>query len=95
MSAPQDPPTGPAQERSDGLAPGKWSGSLPETQKQNKKRDDKKISGDPLADLPEKLEEFKENLKETELHASAQQAAFPQCWDLWVMASGNRWRIVG
>ena len=35
------------------------------------KRSDRINSDDPLADLPEWLDKFKENLKETELHASA------------------------
>ena len=42
-----------------------------ETQNQNKTRDDKKNSDDPLADSPEWLEDFKENLVDTELPASA------------------------
>ena len=37
----------------------------------NKNMDDKKNSKDPLADLPCWLQDFKEILKETELHASA------------------------
>ena len=43
----------------------------PEIQNQNRKRDDKKNSKDPLADLPYWLQDFKENHQETELHASA------------------------
>ena len=41
------------------------------TQNKSKKRDDKKKSHDPLADLPVWLEEFKENLVNTELPVSA------------------------
>ena len=44
---------------------------FPIIQNQNKKRSDREDSKDPLADLPEWLEEFKENLVDTELHASA------------------------
>ena len=40
------------------------------THNNNKKRDDKKNADGPLADLPEWLTEFKENLENTELHAS-------------------------
>ena len=40
---------------------------FPKIQNQNKKRSDR----DPLADLPDCLQDFTENLKETELHASA------------------------
>ena len=40
----------------------------------NQKRSDRKASKDPLADLPEWLKDFKENLKETELHASAHRS---------------------
>ena len=43
----------------------------PETQNPSKKRGDKKNSDDPLADLPEWFEEFKDNLIDTELLASA------------------------
>ena len=43
----------------------------PKTQKRGKKRDNRRNSDDPLADLPEWLEEFKENLVDTELPASA------------------------
>ena len=39
--------------------------------KQNKKRYDRKKLDDPLADLPEWLEEFTDNLEDTEVHASA------------------------
>ena len=51
-------PTSPAQERSDGLAPEDWCGSLTKNQKQNKKRDGNRDSDDRLRDLPEWLEEF-------------------------------------
>ena len=37
----------------------------------NKKKDDRKNSDDPLADLPKWLEEFKEYLVDTQLSASA------------------------
>ena len=43
----------------------------PDIQKQVKKRDYRKKSKDPLADLPFWLHDFKENLKERELHAPA------------------------
>ena len=43
------------------MAPGNWC-DPPKIQNQNKKRDDKNNSDDPLADLPQWLEEFKENL---------------------------------
>ena len=43
----------------------------PKTQNQNEKRDDGKKSDDCLADLPEWLEEFTDNLGDTELPASA------------------------
>ena len=43
----------------------------PKTQNRCKKRDNRRNSDDPLADLPEWLEEFKENLVDTELPASA------------------------
>ena len=42
------------------------------TQNKNKKKDDRINSDDPLADLPEWLEEF--NLEDTELHASAHRS---------------------
>ena len=42
-----------------------------EFQNQNKKKDDKKYSDDVLTDLPEWLKEFKENLMDRELSASA------------------------
>ena len=41
-----------------------------ETQNNNEKRDDRKKPDDPLADLPEWLEEFTDVLEDTELHAS-------------------------
>ena len=43
----------------------------PETQNENEKRADRNNSDDPLADLPEWLEEFTDNLEDTELPASA------------------------
>ena len=57
-------------ERSDELA-SKGLVQSPEIQNQNKKRDDKKISDDPLADLPYWLQDFIENLKVTEMPAPA------------------------
>ena len=39
-----------------------------------RKSSDKKDSKDPLADLPDWIKDFKENLKETELHASARSS---------------------
>ena len=65
------PSTSPAQERSDKLAPRRWCGSPSETQNKNKRRDGNRDSDDPLADLPDWLEEFKENLVDIELPASA------------------------
>ena len=62
--------SGSVSERSDELATRKLV-PFPKIQNQNTKRDDKKNSKDPLADLPCWLQDFKENLKETELHASA------------------------
>ena len=57
-------------ERSDALASRRLV-LFPKILNQNKKRDDRKKSDDRVADLPEWLQECKENLKETELHASA------------------------
>ena len=57
-------------ERSDELASRRLV-PFPKIQNQNKMRSDRKNSDDPLADLPEWLEEFKENLEDTALHASA------------------------
>ena len=57
-------------ERSDELATRTLVPS-PENQNQKKQRDDKKNSKDPLSDLPHWSEDFKENLKDTDLHASA------------------------
>ena len=59
-------------ERSDGQATRRLVPFL-EIQNQNEKRRDRKNSKDPLADLPDWLQDFKENLKETELHASRTQ----------------------
>ena len=46
------------------------------TKNKNKKRDDRKISDDPLADLPEWLEQFTDtdNLEDAELFASARSS---------------------
>ena len=63
--------TSPAQEWSDELAPREWCGSHPKTQNKNKKRDGNRDSDERLRDLPEWLEEFKDNLEDTELHAPA------------------------
>ena len=63
--------TSPAQERSDELAPREWCGSHPKTQNKNKKRDGNRDSDERLRDLPEWLEEFTDNLEDTELHAPA------------------------
>ena len=60
----------PVLERSDEMAPGtRCDHSI--IQNKNEKRDDRTSSDIPLADLPEWLEEFKENQVDTELHASA------------------------
>ena len=63
--------TSPSQMRSDGLAPGDWCGSPSKTQNKNKKRDGNRDSDDRLRDLPEWLEEFADNLQDTEVHAPA------------------------
>ena len=62
--------SGPVLERNDEMAPGTRCDHS-KTHNKNKKRDDKKNSDNPVADLPKWLEEFKENLVDTELHASA------------------------
>ena len=56
-------------ERSDELAT-RTLVPFPEIQNQNKKRSDRKDSKEPLANLPDWFKVFKENLKETKLHAS-------------------------
>ena len=66
--------SGSVSERSDEMAPGNWC-DLPKTQNKNRKRDDRKKLDDPLADLPEWLEEFKENLVDTDLPASAHHSS--------------------
>ena len=63
--------TNPAQERSDGPASGNWYGSPSETKNKNKKRDGNRDSDNRLRDLLAWLEEFTDNLKDTELHAPA------------------------
>ena len=63
--------TSPAEERSDELAPREWYGSHPKTQNKNKKRDGNRDSDERLRDLPEWLEEFTDDLEDTELHAPA------------------------
>ena len=70
-STSQDLSTSPAQERSDELAPREWFGSSSKTQNKNKKRDDSRDADDRLRDLPEWLEEFTDNLEDTEVHAPA------------------------
>ena len=57
--------SGSVLERSDVMAPGNWCD--PSTQNKNRKRDDRKNSDDPLADLPEWLEGFKKSLVETKI----------------------------
>ena len=68
-------PTNPAQERSDVQASGNCSGSPPKTQIQfffqTKKRNGNRDSDDRLRGLPEWLEEFTDDLEDTELHAPA------------------------
>ena len=61
----------PATERSDEPAPGIWLETDPITQNQNKKRDNNQASDDRLRDLPEWLEEFTDNLEDTEMFAAA------------------------
>ena len=63
----------PALERSDGTAPRKWCKSTPKTQnsKLKKKRSGNRDSDDRLREFPEWLEEFTDNLADTELPASA------------------------
>ena len=67
----QDLSTYPAQERSDGLAPGDWCRSPSKTQK---KRVDNWDSDARLRDLPEWLEEFSDYLEDTEVHAPAHKS---------------------
>ena len=62
--------TSPAQERSDGPAPGDWCGSPWKTQHKNKKWDHIEIRT-RLRDLPELLAEFTDNLEDTQVHAPA------------------------
>ena len=61
----------PVSERSYELATRRQERESLNMQNHNKKTDDRKNSDDLLADLPEWLEEFKETLVDTELHASA------------------------
>ena len=49
--------------------PGDWCGSPSKTQNKNQKRDDNRDSDDRLGDLPEWLEEFADNLEDTEVPA--------------------------
>ena len=62
-STPSSTPSSPASERSDELAPGNCSC--------DPSRDQSSISDDRLRDLPEWLEEFTENLGDTEVRAHA------------------------
>ena len=57
----------PAPERSDEPAPGNWRETNPIIQNQNKKWNGKRDSDDRLRDLPEWLEEFTDNLEDTEM----------------------------
>ena len=60
----------PAEVRSDGLAPGNWPRTTSKTLKPIKKKsDDNRDSDDPLQVLPEWLEEFIDNLEDTEVPA--------------------------
>ena len=61
--------TSPAQERSDQLGPRRWCGSAPKPP--TSKRDDSRDSDDRLRDLLEWLEEFTDDLEDTEVHAPA------------------------
>ena len=60
----------PASLRSDEGVSGNWR-NLHTTQNQNKNGADKETAGDRLRDLPEWLEDFTENLRDTEVPASA------------------------
>ena len=64
-------------ERSDDMASGNWC-ELFKAQNKCKKRDDRKNSDDPSADHLDWLEDLKENLVDTELHASAHIVYFNQ-----------------
>ena len=69
-SSPQDSSStssSPASERSDEPAPGNWR-DWPKTQNKNKKKDINRASDDCLR--PEWLEEFTDNLEDTEVSAS-------------------------
>ena len=63
----------PATERNNDRAPGNWRDS-PKTQNRNQKRDESRDSDDHLRDLPEWLEEFTENIEDTEVPATAQSS---------------------
>ena len=63
--------TSPAKERNDGRASGNLSGSHQKNQKQIKKRDGNRDSDDRLRDLLDRLEEFTDNLQDTEVPAPA------------------------
>ena len=61
----------PVLERSDEMAPRKWCRSTQKTRNKNQNRDDSRDSDDRLRDLPEWLEEFSDNLEDTEVPAPA------------------------
>ena len=63
--------TSPAQERSDGLVPREWCGSPSKPKNKNEKRGGSRDADDRLRDLPQCLEEFTDNLEDTELHSPA------------------------
>ena len=63
-SIPQDSPSkSPETDRSDAHAPGDWG---PKIQKQNKEKNGSRDSDDRMRDPPEWLEEFADNLEDTE-----------------------------
>ena len=71
----QDPSSsGPASDRCDEHAPGNWRDTHPVTQHQNKKRNGTRDSDDRLRDLPEWLEDYTDNLDDTEVLVPAHVA---------------------
>ena len=73
-SLPQDSSStssSPATERSDEPAPGNWRETNPIIQNQHKNSNGNQDSDDRLRDLPEWLEEFADNLEDTEVSAPA------------------------
>ena len=71
-SPPQDlSSTSPAQERSDEAALGNLVRDKHQNPKQHQKMDDNRDADDRLRHLPEWLEEFADNLEDTEVHAPA------------------------